>query len=153
MNVFLADEQDQPVSIAPLRSLAARVLGEEGLPSDCEVSIVLVDETEIASFNKRFLDRDGPTDVLSFPIEDLKPGRVVAPLPGGPPLNIGDVFICPAVVKDQAAKLGVRFERELALMVVHGILHLLGYDHQEDADAEVMERRERELLALGGVEP
>ena len=72
------------------------------------------------------------------------------PSPDGPPLNLGDVIICPQVVASNAAAADVDFGDELALMVVHGILHLLGYDHHVDEEAEHMEERERTLLAAMG---
>ncbi len=147
MNVFLADEQDEPVSATELRALAESVLVAEGLPDDTEVGLVLVGEDQMAGINGRFLQREGATDVLALPLEDLEPGRPPADVPGGPPVNLGDVYICPAYVKRQAEREGVAYETEMALMVVHGILHLLGYDHELDAEAEAMESRERDLLA------
>ena len=75
-------------------------------------------------------------------------------IPDGPPLNLGDVIICPTVVASNAASAEVEFDDELALMVVHGLLHLLGYDHHEDEEAERMEARERTLLsAVGRIRP
>lgn len=147
MNVFLADEQDEPVPADSLRRLAESVLAGEKLPPGTEVGIVLVGEEQMAGFNGRFLERTGPTDVLALPLEDLQPGRPPAAEPGGPPVNIGDIYICPRYVRDQAARHGVPFDAEMALMVVHGILHLLGYEHEDDEDAERMEARERALLA------
>ena len=147
MSVFLADEQADPVPADALRALAQDVLDRESLPAGTEVSIVLIDTEQSAEYNARFMDRAGPTDVLAFPLEDMTPGEVPAASDAGPPLNVGDVFICPAVVSEHAAREGVAFADEMALMVVHGILHLLGYDHHVDSDAELMEGRERELLA------
>ena len=153
MNVFLADEQDDPVQPEPLRTLAELVLKEEHLPDGTEVSIVFVDEAQMARYNGTFMDREGPTDVLALPLETFRPGIAPPPRPIGPPLNVGDVFICPSVVQRQALEAGVAFEGELALMVVHGILHLLGYNHADDAETESMEGRERELLAMAGLAP
>jgi probable rRNA maturation factor len=85
--------------------------------------------------------------VLAFPLEHLHPGQRPALSPNGPPLNLGDVFVCPAVVRDNAAAAGVGFLDEMSLMVVHGLLHLLGYDHFDDDEAELMEARETELLS------
>ncbi len=150
MSVFLADEQGQNVDLIGLRSLAELVLKEESYPDSAELTVLLVEEGEMASYNARFLERDGPTDVLAFPVEDLEAGRVPDLDPSGPPLILGDVIISPPYVNRQAEELGVRFEDEMALMVTHGTLHLLGYDHVADGDAEVMESRERELLALVG---
>lgn len=150
MSIFLADEQTDQVGVDDLHSLAGLVLGEEGYPEDAEVTLLFISEGEMASYNARFLDREGPTDVLAFPVEDLLPGVVPETDPQGPPLMLGDVVVAPAYVRRQASKYGVSYEDEMALMVTHGILHLLGYDHIDDADAERMESRERELLALVG---
>lgn len=152
MTVFLADEQAHPVDGDALADLAARVLRAEGYPEQAEVSVFLVDDDVMAARNEAHLGRSGPTDVLSFPLEHLVPGRASAPPPaGGPPLMIGDVLIAPGYVARQARELGVPESDELALMVVHGVLHLLGYDHEEDADAELMEGRERAMLSEVGV--
>ncbi len=150
MSIFLADEQTDQVGVDDLHSLAGLVLREEGYPEDAEVTLLFISEGEMASYNERFLDREGPTDVLAFPVEDLLPGIVPETDPQGPPLMLGDVVIAPAYVRRQASKFGVSYEDEMALMVTHGILHLLGYDHIDDTDAEQMESRERELLALVG---
>ncbi|HKZ28125.1 MAG TPA: rRNA maturation RNase YbeY [Acidimicrobiia bacterium] len=150
MNVFLADEQDDPIDAEPLRRLAEMVLDEERFPDDTEVTLLFVGEDQIATYNDRFMQRQGATDVLAFPIEHLKPGVVPERRPGGPPLNIGDVVIAPSFVRAQAEAAGVPINEELSLMVVHGLLHLLGYDHQEDKEADEMEDRERQLLARAG---
>lgn len=146
----MADEQTEQVGVDDLHSLAGLVLREEGYPDDAEVTLLFVSEGEMSSYNQRFLDREGPTDVLAFPVEDLLPGVVPEVDPQGPPLMLGDVVVAPAYVRRQAAEYGVSYEDEMALMVTHGILHLLGYDHIDDTDAERMESRERELLALVG---
>ncbi|MDX1468710.1 MAG: rRNA maturation RNase YbeY [Acidimicrobiia bacterium] len=151
MSVFLADEQSESLDLASLRRLAELVLDEEGFPPDTQLTVLLVDDEEIAIYNSRFLDRRGPTDVLAFPVEHLLPGIVPEHDPLGPPLIIGDVIISPAYVRRQAAQHGVGFESEMSLMVTHGILHLLGYTHDNDGDAERMEQRERELLSRVGV--
>lgn len=147
MSVFLADEQDDPIDAEPLRRLAELVLEEERFPADTEVTLLFVGEDQIATYNDRFMHREGATDVLAFPIEHLRPGLVPQRRPGGPPLNMGDVVIAPAFVRAQAEATGVSFNDDLSLMVVHGLLHLLGYDHQDDEEAERMEQRERQLLA------
>lgn len=134
-----------------LRRLAELVLAEEGYPTDTELTVLLVSEDEMAAYNERFLERSGPTDVLAFPVEELMPGVVPDQDSNGPPLIIGDVIVAPGYVGRQAEENDVEFEDEMALMVAHGILHLLGYDHIDDADAEMMERREVELLGLVGV--
>jgi probable rRNA maturation factor len=148
--IFLADEQTDEVGLSDLHFLAQLVLREEGYSDEVEVTLIFVSEPEIAAYNERFLDRSGPTDVLAFPVEELLPGVVPETDPQGPPLMLGDVIIAPAYVRRQAEGNGAPFEDEMALMVTHGILHLLGYDHVEDEDAERMEARERELLAMAG---
>ncbi len=151
MSVFFSNEQDVPVDLDPLVILAELILTEQKLPEGTEVSLVLIDAEAMAEYNQRFMRREGATDVLAFPVEDLAPGEAPLRVPNGPPLVLGDVFICPEVVAGAAERAGVRFQDEMALMVVHGILHLLGFDHQEDTEAEQMEGRERELLSLVGV--
>lgn len=150
MSVFLANEQSGEVDVDPLRHLAELVVAEEGYPESTEVTILLVNEQEMAGYNKRFLKRDGPTDVLAFPVEELLPGVVPEHDPHWPPILLGDVIVAPAYVSAQAIEFDVAFEDEMALMVIHGILHLLGYDHEIDEEAEKMERRERELMGKVG---
>ena len=150
MSIFLADEQTEQVGLGDLHSLAELVLRQEGYPEDAEATLLFVSEEEMASYNARFLDRDSPTDVLAFPVEELLPGLVPDKDPQGPPLMLGDVIVAPSYVRRQAEQYGVTFEDEMALMVTHGILHLLGYDHLDDEDAERMEARERALLGMVG---
>jgi probable rRNA maturation factor len=150
VSVFLADEQTESVGLPDLHRLAEIIMSEEGYPDDAEVTLLFVDEREMSSYNKRFLSREGPTDVLAFPVEELLPGVVPDHDAQGPPLMLGDVVVAPAYVRRQAEGHGVSFEDEMALMVTHGILHLLGYDHVEEDEAQRMEERERELLALVG---
>lgn len=150
MSVFLAYEQTGELDATPLRRLAEFVVREEGYPAETEAALLFVEDDEMSSYNSRFLDRTGPTDVLAFPVEDFTPGVAPEHDPFGPPLLIGDVIIAPGYVRRQADQIGVTFEDEMALMVTHGILHLLGYDHIDDGDAERMENRERELLAMAG---
>ena len=152
MSIFLADEQTESVDLTDLHRLAEIILREEGYTDDAEVTLLFVDENEMSSYNERFLSRQGPTDVLAFPVEELLPGVVPGHELRGPPLMLGDVVIAPAYVRRQAEEQGVTYEDEMALMVTHGILHLLGYDHIGDDEAERMEERERELLALVGKE-
>lgn len=150
MNVFVTDEQPLPLDTLALRRLAEQVLRAEGLPDATEVTVILVSDDDIAGYNAAFLGREGPTDVLAFPLEDLA-GGIPPSDPAGPPLHLGDVVIAPAYVSRQATEMEEPFEAELALMLVHGLLHLLGYDHETDEEAVRMEGRERELLGLVGL--
>jgi probable rRNA maturation factor len=176
IEVFVADEQsDAAVDIARWSALAEQVLISQGISANAELSVLYVDEESIASLNKRFLGHDGPTDVLSFPIEDdlgaagvsrpgagvpvgTGPGRQAfedgedfaqagSGAPGDAPLLLGDVVICPRVAARNAPAHAGTYDDEMALLLVHGILHLLGMDHEVEAEAEAMETKERELLS------
>jgi probable rRNA maturation factor len=150
VNVFFADEQDEPLPADDLRRMAEVVMEEEGLPSSSEATILAVADDQMADYNERFMSRQGPTDVLAFPLEQLEPGRVPKPPVNGPPLNLGDVIIAPAYIQRQASDREVTYDDELALMVTHGILHLLGYDHNEEVEAQAMEHREAQILRRVG---
>lgn len=152
MNIFLADEQDEPLSTEPLRRLAELVLAEEELDKDTEVTLLFVNDDVIADYNERFMGRNGPTDVLAFPLEPAEPGRPPKRQRGGPPINLGDVVIAPGYVSRAVTERGGDVDSELGLMVVHGILHLLGWDHQDDHQAEQMETRESDLLRRVGLQ-
>jgi probable rRNA maturation factor len=151
MTVLVSDEHPSSgVDPEHLRRLAEAVLVAEGFPPEAEVAITLVGDDEMAAWNVRALGKPGPTDVLSFPVETLQPGEVPASGSDGRPILIGDVVIAPDYVRRHAHQYGMAADDEIALMVAHGILHLLGYDHVEDVDAELMERRERDILASQG---
>jgi probable rRNA maturation factor len=153
-----ADEQTA-VSLELMRwvRLAEHVLDGERAPDDAEMAVVFVDVETITDLNREYLGGDGPTDVLAFPLEEEIPvgrypdeggrGPGASSDPPEPPLAIGDVVVCPEIAQQQASERGVALDDELALLVVHGTLHLFGYDHAEPDDAERMQRREGELLA------
>ncbi len=159
VSVFGSDEQsDVAVDVGRWVALARLVVNEEKVPGTSELSVLFVDRTTIAELNERFLGGTGPTDVLAFPMDDdlVLPGRQPdqggrgpgAPSEGGePPTLIGDVVVCPAVAAAQAPTHGATLDDELALLVVHGVLHLLNYDHADPRDEATMKQRERELLA------
>ena len=150
MSVFLADEQSEDLDLPRLRSLAELVLAEESYPDGTEVTLLFVKDDEMAAYNSRFLERSGPTDVLAFPVEELIPGVVPETDPNGPPLVIGDVIVAPSYVRRQAKEYEVSMDDEISLMVIHGILHLLGYNHEDDESASRMEGREAEVLGMVG---
>jgi probable rRNA maturation factor len=149
MDITFSDEQDDPLPGDGLIELATIAMTAEGLPDTTQLQITLIDSQRMAELNDEYMGKAGPTDVLSFPIEDFA-GGIAEPDAEGPPLLLGDILICPAVVRANAAAAGVPFDDEMALMVVHGILHLLGNDHVSDEEAEAMEQREREILAMVG---
>jgi probable rRNA maturation factor len=158
IDVFAADEQqDPPMDVARWAALARQVLIARGIKGETEVSLLFVDEEAIAALNVQFLGKTGPTDVLSFPIEDEPGPTGRSPDFGGSGqgavpeqgtlMLLGDVVICPTVAARNAVEHEVSFEDEVALLVVHGLLHLLGLDHENEAEAERMEALEQQLLA------
>jgi probable rRNA maturation factor len=160
VEVFVADEQNaQPVDAARWRRLALDVLTAEGVHGDAELSVMFVDETTMAELNQRFMGASGPTDVLAFPLDDdltsvgrWPDGGSARPdpsrnEPGEPPLLLGDVVICPAVAARNAPAHTGTYDGELALLVVHGILHVLGMDHADPEEERAMQARERDLLS------
>jgi probable rRNA maturation factor len=158
MAVFVSDEQSAiGLDLSRWVRLAHVALTEERVPDDAELSLIFVDEESIADLNRRFLDASAATDVLAFPIDEDVVAGGRRPDEGGrgpgspsepedPPVVLGDVVICPTVAARQAPEHNATFDDELALLVVHGILHLLNYDHAEEREAQTMRRRERELL-------
>ena len=157
IEVFVADEQSaQPVDVARWEALARNVLQAEGVSGDAELALLFVDEAAMAELNQRFMEATGPTDVLAFPIDDddVLIGRSPDGSSSGPdrgpiddiPLLLGDVVVCPAVAARNAPSHAGTYDDEIALLVVHGILHVLGHDHAEPEETKVMQARERELL-------
>lgn len=166
VSVFGVDEQDDhPVDLSRWVGLAERVLHAEGVRRTSELSLLFVDEEAMRELNERHMGADGPTDVLAFPIDDegVESGRWPDNGTTGPdrspidpddvPVLLGDVVVCPAVAARQAAEHGGgpshggRLEDELALLVVHGILHVLGMDHATPDEEAAMQGKERDLLA------
>ena len=141
MAVFLSDEQSLDVDGDDLVRLARHVVAEQRVPEDMELSLLLVDETTIAALNAEHMGKEGPTDVLAFPIDE--PGES----PPGAPAILGDVVLCPAVATRQAPQYGRSAHGELQLLTVHGILHLLGMDHADTAGEREMFGRTDELLS------
>lgn len=157
--VFVADEQTAvQIDLDRWQALALAVLADEGVRGLAELSVLFVGEHEIAGLNEQFMDHEGPTDVLSFPLDAPDVTELVHPSgatrgpdrspvdPGDLPLLLGDVVICPAVAARQAPAHAGSVDDELALLLVHGILHVLGHDHAEPDDRDRMQARERALL-------
>jgi len=119
-----------------LSELARHVLDSEDVGSEAELSVILITPDHMRRLNSRYADNDYATDVLSFPMTEDEESE----------LMLGDVVICPRVAQDNASKLGHGLPEELDTLLVHGTLHLLGYDHQGAEDKADMERRQREIL-------
>ena len=149
--VAVIDEQSMEIDSTRWVALATAVLVDEGVGAPAELSLWFVDEEEIAVLNEEHMGEEGPTDVLSFPL-DMSDDE---PFAEGMPLLLGDVFICPAVAARNAPEHpGTHapvhtgsVDDELALLVVHGVLHILGYDHAEPDEEAAMQSRERTHLA------
>lgn len=140
MDVFLANEQDLPVDHDRLSSLASHTLQSEDVDDAAELSILFVSSEHMRKLNSHFAGDNYPTDVLAFPMMDGDDTEDES----GPLL--GDVVICPEIAQRNAERIGHSLSEELGVLVVHGTLHLLGYDHQGPKDKEAMERRQQEIL-------
>ena len=111
--------------------------------SDAELAILFVDEAAMEELHIKWMDEPGSTDVLSFPMDELRPGTSDLPTPAG---LLGDIVVCPAVAVRQAKAAGHSTEEEMLLLTTHGILHLLGYDHAEPEEEKEMFELQRRLL-------
>jgi len=141
MQVSITSHREpEPLNFEAFERLAVFALKLEAAPELSELSIALVDDEEMAHLNEQYRGIAEPTDVLSFGCDD--PCVAV----GDEPIMLGDVIIAPSVAERQAAELGTTVEAELNLLLVHGILHLLGYDHVADEDAVAMQAREAVVL-------
>jgi probable rRNA maturation factor len=137
---IVSHREPEPLDFGAFERLAQFALQMEGVPEGTELSIALVDEDEIAALNERYRGKSGPTDVLSFGCDEP------CPTPGDEPITLGDVVIAPSLAERQAEDLGHSVEHELDVLLVHGVLHLLGYDHEDDDDAAAMEARQAAIL-------
>ncbi len=151
MTVNLIDDHPIGIDTTLLLELAEMVLSAEGYPQGTTVDITTVDDDAMADLNRRHLGVDGATDVLSFPLEQLEPGHVPQRSSDDAPVHLGDIVLAPDYIARQAERLAVEVAHEHALLVVHGLLHLMGWDHADDSEAEAMEAREADLLARIGV--
>lgn len=137
---------DPAVDTGWLSTLAGNALQAAGIDGPAELAVTLVDVDTITRLNREHLDGDGPTDVLSFPLDG--PDRPPSGDGGPVPWTLGDVVICPQVAARQAPDHAGSFTDELALLCVHGILHVLGHDHAEAGEARVMRDEEARILGI-----
>jgi probable rRNA maturation factor len=140
MSIEIANESGVEADPDVILAVARHALDEMGVNPLAELSILLVDVDYMTELNHRWMDGEGPTDVLAFPMDegsvDHGPGET-----GAEPALLGDIVLCPEVASKQAAEAGHATVDELALLTVHGVLHLLGYDHAEPEE-------EREMFGL-----
>lgn len=157
--VFCADEQSEvPIDLARWQRLALGVLEREGIRGAAEMTVVFVDEPAMTELNTQYMGANKPTDVLAFPLDAVEasktpgpgaqskgPDKEIADL-GELPLLLGDVVICPTVAARQAPIHAGTLDDEIALLLVHGMLHVLGDDHDTPEAEARMHARERSLL-------
>ena len=143
MSIEVNNESGVPADELEIVALARHVLSDLQVHPQAELSVVLVDEGAMSALHEQWMDEPGPTDVLSFPMDELRPGR-----DGEEPVAglLGDVVLCPQVAARQAEAAGHSTHEELLLLTTHGILHLLGYDHAEPTEEAEMFALQRRLL-------
>jgi probable rRNA maturation factor len=142
--IELNNESGESVETERLVQLATFALDALRIHPQAELSIVLVDAETMSAYHEKFMGEPGPTDVLSFPMDELR-----SPEPGEePPLGLlGDIVLCPTVTASQAADSGRTPEEEADYLLIHGLLHLLGHDHAEPAEKKVMFDLNDKLIA------
>lgn len=137
------NETDRDIDGAEFAALADYVLAQMHVSTSAELNILFIEPEPMADLHLRWLDLEGPTDVMSFPMDELRPGTEEHPTPEG---MLGDICICPQVAEEQAAEAGHSPAEEMLMLATHGMLHLLGYDHAEPQEREEMFGLQRKLL-------
>lgn len=144
MTIEINNESDQKVDEARVLALASFALDQLKIHPDAELAIQFVNEDAMTTLHVQWMDEPGPTDVLSFPMDELRPGNESEI--SGPGL-LGDIVVCPQVAATQALAAGHETINEILLLTTHGILHLLGFDHAEPEEEKEMFGLQREILA------
>jgi probable rRNA maturation factor len=139
VGIEIANESGTAIPEAAIAAVARFAMDRLGVSPLAELSMLLVDSGVMADLHQRWMDLPGPTDVMAFPMDESDEGGLLI---GGPAM-LGDIVLCPEIAKEQAAAAGHSVLDELQLLAVHGVLHLLGYDHAEPAE-------EREMFTLQG---
>ena len=143
MTIEVLNESGHDLDVQRLARLSRFVMDKMRVHPLAELCIKAVDEPTIAALNEQWMEKEGPTDVLAFPMDELRPGRVNDDPEEG---VLGDLVLCPAVAERQGETAGHGTVAEIELLTVHGILHLLGYDHAEPEEHKVMFALQDELL-------
>jgi probable rRNA maturation factor len=144
MSIEVLNESDADVDVTELARLARFVMDRMRVHPQAELCVKLVDEATITELNEHWMEKEGPTDVLAFPMDELRPGMVDEEPEEG---VLGDLVLCWSVAAKQAAEAGHATADEVDLLTVHGILHLLGYDHAEPEEHREMFGLQARLLA------
>ena len=145
LSIEIANESGVEVNSDAILAVARHALDEMGVNPLAELSILMVDVDYMTQLNHQWMDGDGPTDVLAFPMDESSVDHGPSE-PGGEPALLGDIVLCPEVAAKQAATAGRSTLDELALLTVHGTLHLLGYDHAEPDEEQEMFGLQARLL-------
>ena len=143
MTIEITNESGVEVDETVLLRLTEHNLAELHVSADADIAILLVDEGAMEALHVQWMDEPGPTDVLSFPMDELRPGTQEEPTPAG---LLGDIVLCPQVAETQAQAAKHSTLDELILLTTHGTLHLLGFDHAEPDDEREMFGLQRELI-------
>lgn len=143
MSIEINNESGIEVDEAKILRVADFALGVMHVSEEAELNIVLVDEAAMEQLHVQWMDEPGPTDVLSFPMDELRPGTEDEPTPPG---LLGDIVLCPQVAESQAETAGHATIDELLLLTAHGVLHLLGFDHAEPEEEKEMFGIQRDIL-------
>ncbi|MCX6428820.1 MAG: rRNA maturation RNase YbeY [Actinobacteria bacterium] len=140
MSTELINQSAIDCSTVDLASLLNFAIAELDLNAECELNLMLVDEDEMTQLHVKWMQEPGPTDVLSFPMDEIKPGWKEAAV-------LGDIVVCPSIAARQAQSAGHSFEHEMAILSVHGLLHIVGYDHANQSDEHEMFSLQESLVA------
>ncbi|MDR3202195.1 MAG: rRNA maturation RNase YbeY [Bifidobacteriaceae bacterium] len=143
MSIEILNETEARLDPLEFAELARFVLDSLNVHPQAELAVTFVDTDTISQLHERWLGEPGPTDVISFPMDEIRPGEPDEPSESG---MLGDVVVCPEVAREQAKTAGHTAVEEMELLTVHGILHLLGFDHAEAEDERVMFDLQRRLL-------
>lgn len=146
MSIEIANESGVAVDESSIVSAARFALDRLGVSRLAELSVSLVELEVMADLHERWMEQPGPTDVMAFPMDELDSSRRPDAPDSGPAL-LGDIVLCPAFARDQARQAGHSLLDELHLLTVHGVLHLLGYDHAEPAEEREMFTLQKRILA------
>ncbi|TNU76594.1 rRNA maturation RNase YbeY [Miniimonas arenae] len=143
MSTEITNESAHEIDELEFAALARYVLDQMHVHPQAELSVIFVDVPAMTELHVRWMDEPGPTDVMSFPMDELRPGTEGEPSDPG---ILGDIVVCPEVATAQAREAGHSAQEEMLLLVTHGILHLLGFDHAEEEERTEMFDLQRRLL-------
>lgn len=143
MSIEVINETEVDIEVDEFRALAEYVLANLHVSTEAELALLFIEPEPMEELHLKWMDLPGPTDVMSFPMDELRPGTHGQTTPPG---TLGDIVICPQVAAEQALQAGHSAVEEMLLLTVHGLLHLLGYDHVDLEEEKVMFELQRRLL-------